>query len=79
MAINPIDVEKTLKGLDFPTDKETIVQHARDNGGGDDEIRALEGLPEREYSDPVDIAEALAGETGEKNIEIMDEEDGGSE
>ena len=63
---NPIDVEKTLTGIDFPANKEAILNKARENGAGDNEIKALEGLPEQEYADAAEVAQALAGENEEE-------------
>lgn len=62
---NPIDVEKTIAGIDFPADKEAILNKARENGAGDKEIRALEGLPEQEYANTAEVEQALAGKNKE--------------
>jgi hypothetical protein len=69
-----IDVEKTLKGLDFPADKETILNKARENGAGDDEISVLEELPEKEYGDMAEIDEALTGDDEEMEDASENEE-----
>lgn len=62
---NPIDVEKTIAGIDFPANKEAVLNKARENGAKDNEIKALEGLPEQEYADAAEVAQALAGENEE--------------
>ena len=56
---SPIDVQKSLKGLDFPASKDDIVSRARDGGAGDDIMAELEQLPEREYQTPADISKEL--------------------
>ncbi|TWG87258.1 uncharacterized protein DUF2795 [Cupriavidus gilardii J11] len=56
---SPIDVQKSLKGLDFPASKEDIVSRARDGGASDDILSELEQLPEREYQTPADISKEL--------------------
>jgi uncharacterized protein DUF2795 len=38
-AASPIDVQKFLSGVDYPTDKATLVEHATSQGA-DDDIRS---------------------------------------
>jgi hypothetical protein len=61
---NPIEIEKALRGMDFPGDKQAILDKARENGAGDGEISILEGLPEMEYGNPTEITEALSEAEG---------------
>jgi len=59
MPINPIELQKALKGLDYPASKDEIVELASKNGVGDDIRAALEGLPDKQYDDPTDVNEAV--------------------
>ncbi|MBY4898560.1 DUF2795 domain-containing protein [Cupriavidus sp. AU9028] len=56
---SPIDVQKSLKGLDFPASKDDIVSKARDGGASEDILAELEQIPEREYETPADISKEL--------------------
>src|ERR687893_749761 len=47
--VDPIEVQKTLDGLDYPATKDDVVSHARAHGADDDIQSALERLPDREY------------------------------
>ncbi len=41
--VNPMEVEKSLKGIDFPAKKEDLVKHAKQCGA---DQRVLETIPE---------------------------------
>ncbi|MGC9669539.1 DUF2795 domain-containing protein [Planosporangium sp. 12N6] len=58
-TVNPIQLQKFLKGIDYPADKNTLIQHARDNGADDNVIRTLEQLPRDRFNSPNDVSEAI--------------------
>ena len=62
--INPIQIQKFLKGVDHPANKETLIENTRKMGADENVCASLEQLPEQDYETPVDVSEALA-----KNIE----------
>ncbi len=53
-------VQKYLGGLRYPAAKPQILERAREKGADPDTMRALDGLPEREYDSPI----ALSCEVG---------------
>jgi hypothetical protein len=55
-----IDVQKHLKGMDYPASREELVSHARENGAPDDVISLLEGMAEREFKSPVQVTEEIS-------------------
>jgi hypothetical protein len=57
--INPIQVEKFLKGLDYPASKQDVVQCAKKNGADDNVNSALQQLPDRTFEGPSGISKAL--------------------
>jgi hypothetical protein len=57
--VSPIDIQKALGGMDYPGKKEEIVKHAQDNGGGDDFVKALQGIEDREYEGPSGVSAAV--------------------
>jgi hypothetical protein len=61
MKVNPIEVQKHLKGMDYPASRDELVQAAEGNGAPDDIVEALRGMPEQEYDGPDDVMEALGG------------------
>lgn len=57
--VNPIDVQKHLKGLDYPATKEDVIKHAEKNGA-DEELKALlQDLPDEEFAKPTDVNKAI--------------------
>jgi hypothetical protein len=57
--INPIQLQKYLKGTSYPTDKQTLLETARRNGAPDDMLAALQQLPEQPYSAPKDVSQQI--------------------
>ena len=61
MQVNPIDVQKHLKGADYPASRDELVQTAERNDAPEEIVDALHDLPEQEYDGPDDVMEALGG------------------
>ncbi len=59
MAVNPIQVQKFLSGVDYPASKQDIVSTARDQGADDDVVSTLEQLQAEDFNSPNDISEAI--------------------
>ncbi len=57
--INPIQLQKFLKGINYPADKNTIMETAKRNGADQNVMNTLGNLPEREYGGPVGISEEI--------------------
>jgi hypothetical protein len=60
-TLSPIDVQKALKGMDYPAKKDDIVGQAERNGAGDEVLEALRGLPEKQYDGPDQVSEVVRG------------------
>ena len=57
---NPVEIQKHLKGVDYPADKQELIQHARQQGADQEIISLLEKLPDKEeYENPADLNKAL--------------------
>ncbi len=55
--MSPIDIQKALKGMDYPATKEQILDHAK---GGDKEVLdALQKIDDREYEGPSGVSAAV--------------------
>lgn len=59
MKVNPIEVQKHLKGVSYPADRETLVSTARQNGADEELVEQLRGLDRDEFSGPDDVMRAL--------------------
>ena len=60
--INPIELQKALKGADYPASKRDLMETAEKNGASEEVRSALESLPDQTYEKPVDVSEALGDE-----------------
>jgi len=56
------EVQKALKGADYPMDGAALSELARSNGADDDLVEALKGL--REVEGPNGVMKELKGELG---------------
>ncbi|HJV24689.1 MAG TPA: DUF2795 domain-containing protein [Aromatoleum sp.] len=53
---NPVQIQKFPGGLDYPVEKEEILEKARSEGADDLVMEALESIPDRSYESPVSIS-----------------------
>lgn len=56
---SPIAIEYYLKGINFPADKEDLVEQAKDNDAPDDVFYVLRRFEEKSYKTGVDIAKEV--------------------
>lgn len=57
--VNPIEVQKHLKGIDYPVNKEDLVKHAQENGADEELQSVLQELPRDEFQTPADVNKAI--------------------
>lgn len=57
--VNPIQLEKYLKGMDYPASKADILKHAEQNGADENAKAALQQLPDKTYDGPTGISKAI--------------------
>lgn len=60
--INPIELQKSLKGVDYPASKNDVVKAAEKNGADKDVMEALHGLKDQTFEKPTDVTKALGDE-----------------
>jgi hypothetical protein len=58
---NPIQIQKYLKGVDYPASKEALIRNARKMGADDSICASLEQLPDEDFQTPADVSEAFKG------------------
>lgn len=58
---NFIEVQKFLAGVDYPASKDELVRTAEQSGAGDEVLSALRGLADRQYENPTQVSEQVAG------------------
>ncbi|WP_250515854.1 DUF2795 domain-containing protein [Caballeronia sp. INDeC2] len=57
-----LEVQKALKGIDYPADRQTIIDTAKKHGAGEEVMSVLEGLPEQEFQTPAEVSKAVGKE-----------------
>ena len=57
--VNPIQLQKFLKGVDYPAKKEDVVRTAREHGADENVVATLQALPMERFNSPNDISEAV--------------------
>ena len=58
-GINPIQLQKYLKGMNYPARKADLLKRAEQNGA-DDQVRStLEQLPDQEFDSAADVSKAI--------------------
>ncbi|MFF5978954.1 DUF2795 domain-containing protein [Streptomyces olindensis] len=57
--LSPTDLQKALKGMDYPTDKKHLVERARSNRADDKVVRTLDGLKEDRFDGPNEVQKAV--------------------
>ncbi|WP_049576037.1 DUF2795 domain-containing protein [Nonomuraea sp. SBT364] len=59
-ASNPIQLQKHLKGVDYPATKADLIAAARRQGADQATLKALEAMPDRQYDGPNAVSQAVA-------------------
>ena len=59
MDVNPIELQKHLKGVSYPASKQDLVSTAQGNDAPSDVVDALQGMDDSEYSGPDQVMAAL--------------------
>ena len=60
-AVNPIELQKHLGGVDYPATRDELVKKAEQNGADSDVLEALRGIPDEEYDAPTAVTKAVSG------------------
>ena len=58
---NPIQIQKYLKGVDYPADKQTLIKTAKQQGADESVCASLDQLPDEEFQTPADVSAAFKG------------------
>ncbi|GAA4931776.1 DUF2795 domain-containing protein [Streptomyces coeruleoprunus] len=55
MAVNPIEIQKSLGGVSYPASKDEIVKQAKQHGADRKIMDALKSMPDKEYDSPAEV------------------------
>ena len=59
VEMNPIEVQKHLKGMSYPASKDDLVSTAERNGADEGLLGQLRDIDRNDFSGPDDVMEAL--------------------
>ncbi|MGW4224259.1 DUF2795 domain-containing protein [Streptomyces bauhiniae] len=59
--LSPIDLQKALKGAEYPASRDDLVSVARNNGAGDQVVDKLEHSGTQRFDGPNDVQKAVFG------------------
>jgi Protein of unknown function (DUF2795) len=57
---SPIDVQKALSGASYPSSKQDLIEHAKNNGADDEVVNSLNKLPDGELSGPDQVQKVVS-------------------
>lgn len=56
---SPVQLQKYLGGIDYPIEKEQLVDHAQSEGADEQVLETLRRLPMDRFNSPNDVSEAF--------------------
>ncbi len=56
---NPVEVEKCLKGMNYPANKNDLIKHAQKQGANQDILETLRELRNENFNSPVEVNKAV--------------------
>jgi Protein of unknown function (DUF2795) len=63
-TLNPAQVEKHLKGVNYPVNKAELVKHMERNGADESVREAISSLPNQSYDSPAAVNRAISALQG---------------
>lgn len=57
--VNPIQLQKYLKGVHYPARQRDIVEAARRNRADQNILDTLDQLPDRQYKNPAEVSKEI--------------------
>ncbi|MGW0364745.1 DUF2795 domain-containing protein [Streptomyces sp. NPDC002990] len=61
-SISPIDVQKALKGADYPASREDLVSLAKNNGADEQIVEKLSRSGSKKFDGPNEVQKAVFGD-----------------
>ena len=57
--VNPIQLQKYLKGVDYPANKQDLLERAQQEGADENVLSTLKQLADEEFETPADVSKAV--------------------
>lgn len=59
MTISPVELQKHLKGADYPADGEQLAHVAEEHNAPEEVVYELKSMSGQRFDDPIDVSRAL--------------------
>lgn len=69
MGLSVTEVQKALKGAEYPASSEELADLAEENGADEEVVDAIRGIDEDDLESPADVMKALKGQLGDEDEE----------
>lgn len=56
------EIQQALKGMDYPADKNELMQQAKQNNASQNVMKTIENLPNKKFNSPIDVQKAFGGQ-----------------
>jgi hypothetical protein len=56
---SPAAIERYLKDIHFPVDKNDLIKHAKDNQAPEDVLHVLDQFEEKKYNNAIDVSKEV--------------------
>lgn len=63
---NPIQIQKYLKGVDYPASKAQLIEKAKELGADENVCASLEQLPDEDFQTPAEVSQAFSGPSSDE-------------
>ena len=71
--VNPVQVQKFLKGVDYPCSKAELMKAAEEGGADQNVLETLKQIPMERFNSSNDVAQGIAQIEKKSKDEDMDE------
>ncbi|WP_348757263.1 DUF2795 domain-containing protein [Candidatus Methylocalor cossyra] len=58
-SVSPAEIQKHLKGMDYPARKPDLIKHAKGQGADENVVAILQELPDQEFHTAADVSKAI--------------------
>ena len=57
--VNPIQIQKFLKGVDYPAKKDALVKHAQKSSAPKEILSVLKLIADKDYKNPAEVSKGV--------------------
>ena len=65
--MNPSELERSLKGTEYPASRNDLQEQADENGATQQVMDFLESIPEQDYATPVQVTKQISEDHGDRH------------